>query len=374
MKKPLRNRIECVKLILEAGGDPNIADLHGGVPVEYVRIDSTNCTEEEISQLDQLRDLLDSYAPASNLHEFLEGYDLMGMKEYLKEQKEWCVETGGNMEEEVNAARRGVTPLRCAVSLLLDDVLPATTNEEEGEEIEFTTDDKNRRCQTLRKMIMLLLKYGAYVNITTCANGSEEGACTALHDCVIRTCEYTGNLDDANNLTTAALDLMEMLLKQGKSNPNIPSDDGVTPLYSAMNESLSYGVEDTRRDLCLKVATVLVTHGAKFTPDENSGKPLKNKNALLLHDAARRGSIPVIQFLLHYKDVVGVDIDLPGRQGLTPLHFAARSGKADAAKLLLDAGCHVEPKDDRGKTPLDSAIVNKKQDVVDLLEDYMKGK
>jgi hypothetical protein len=40
---------------------------------------------------------------------------------------------------------------------------------------------------------------------------------------------------------------------------------------------------------------------------------------------------------------------------VTPLHKAAEGGHQEVAQLLIDAGCKVNPKDNRGRTPLDLA-------------------
>lgn len=53
--------------------------------------------------------------------------------------------------------------------------------------------------------------------------------------------------------------------------------------------------------------------------------------------------------------------------GCTALRTAAIFGEYDAAKLLIDAGADVNMKDIVGKTPLDYAIENGHEDIVDLL-------
>jgi ankyrin repeat protein len=68
---------------------------------------------------------------------------------------------------------------------------------------------------------------------------------------------------------------------------------------------------------------------------------------------------------------VHIHPNVQGRQGMTPLQFAARSGKTELVKYLLslpDIDIHVQ--DDRGQTALDAAKVNHKQDVVAMLEPF----
>merc|ERR1719354_542090 len=89
----------------------------------------------------------------------------------------------------------------------------------------------------------------------------------------------------------------------------------------------------------------------------------------VFHEAARRGSVPVFKF---YVEKLGFDPNLKGRQGMTPLHFSARSGKTSIVRWLLseysgDVAVDQSIGDDRGKTALDLAMANKKQDVVEML-------
>ena len=76
-------------------------------------------------------------------------------------------------------------------------------------------------------------------------------------------------------------------------------------------------------------------------------------------------------------ETVGIDPNTIGRQGLTPLHFASRSGQVDIVQWLLAyepragvSGSKVDPslKDDRGKTAIEAARVNNRAAVVSLLE------
>lgn len=57
---------------------------------------------------------------------------------------------------------------------------------------------------------------------------------------------------------------------------------------------------------------------------------------------------------------LGDDLGATDSAGFTPLHFAARQGQAEAAKLLIDAGAPREARNKFGKTPLWVALMNRR--------------
>ena len=54
----------------------------------------------------------------------------------------------------------------------------------------------------------------------------------------------------------------------------------------------------------------------------------------------------------------------------TPLHYVAYEGNPSEAKLLIDYGADVHAKSRDGKTPLDVAIDEKNEDVINFLKQY----
>ena len=85
----------------------------------------------------------------------------------------------------------------------------------------------------------------------------------------------------------------------------------------------------------------------------------------LLPHAANRGKLHAVEFLI--KDV-GADPNLRSRQGMTSLILAARAGKTDVVKLLLQfESLDVDIVDDAGKRAFDYATTNNRQEIVSLL-------
>jgi ankyrin repeat protein len=92
---------------------------------------------------------------------------------------------------------------------------------------------------------------------------------------------------------------------------------------------------------------------------------------LLLHQAARRGELAFVDFLIQQ---LHVDANVCNRQNMTALQFAARSGQLQVVMYLLGLPCiQVDASDSAGQTALDAARVNGKDEVVKVLEEYLKN-
>ena len=72
-------------------------------------------------------------------------------------------------------------------------------------------------------------------------------------------------------------------------------------------------------------------------------------NGITMRNAAFRGSIEEIKQHL----AAGVDVNVKGTGGLTPLHYAARYGRKEVVELLFAKGADVNVKNVDGETPLD---------------------
>lgn len=158
---------------------------------------------------------------------------------------------------------------------------------------------------------------------------------------------------------------------------NVRLPTGETPLHLALAE----GHGD--------VAVFLIRNGA----DVNA------KSAILgtpLHIAAQKGLLDVVQLLLekganpnvtsfmgdtplfwaveesHFTIAkalldAGAHVNAGGLLG-SPLHHAARKGRADIVKLLISRGANVNAKDPGGATPLDVAVMHNQTRVIKILK------
>lgn len=104
---------------------------------------------------------------------------------------------------------------------------------------------------------------------------------------------------------------------------------------------------------------------------KDAGWPIFQHSKQLIHQAARYNLVGFARFLIHG---IGIDPNTPGRQSMTPLQFAARSGQMDMINFLLCLdSIDVMAKDDRGQTALDAALVNDKQDAVAALQQFYQS-
>ena len=83
-----------------------------------------------------------------------------------------------------------------------------------------------------------------------------------------------------------------------------------------------------------------------------SGRPPKVDPMKPIHWAVMRGDEPSFAVELGR----GEDIEVPGAEGMTPLHIAAHHGRVEFDRALLDAGVEVDPFNVWGNTPLWMAV------------------
>ena len=113
------------------------------------------------------------------------------------------------------------------------------------------------------------------------------------------------------------------------------------------------------------MAEVLLQAGANPTLANND----MGEGSTPLHAAAAAGQARLVRLLLATGKLAAV-VNQPGEGGFTPLHLAARRGNADCVAALLEHGAAADALSAQGKTPLDIALVNKRQAVVELLQKH----
>ncbi|HTA45708.1 MAG TPA: ankyrin repeat domain-containing protein [Bryobacteraceae bacterium] len=113
---------------------------------------------------------------------------------------------------------------------------------------------------------------------------------------------------------TSHLDVMRLLIEKG-ADVNIRDSEGASPLDDAVWRGN------------LDAAAIVLAHGARLNePDTQTG-------ATPVNEAAFRGHMEVVRYLLQLHP----DVTIADNRGYTPLQNAIRTGREDAALLLLDA-------------------------------------
>jgi ankyrin repeat protein len=173
-------------------------------------------------------------------------------------------------------------------------------------------------------------------------------------------------LETTNLKTSQLLAILKTLLAAG-SDPNagsIGSDDeedepSLHRVCCALRQAYKQGDQGQGLaviDLLQEAAGLLLGAGAK----------VETATTQLLHEAARRNETNLARFLV---ETLHIDPNGPGRQGMTPLQFAARSGRMEILNYFLSlSSMDVQATDDRGQTALDAARVNHHEDAVAALE------
>ncbi|MGN6618825.1 MAG: ankyrin repeat domain-containing protein [Ilyomonas sp.] len=111
----------------------------------------------------------------------------------------------------------------------------------------------------------------------------------------------------------------------------------------------------------VEVADFLLNKGARAeTRDENAG------NTALM-GVCFKGYKELAEKLIE----AGADINQRNNQGATALTFAATFGHLEIAKMLLEKGADVNASDVRGKSPLDHAIIQENEKMIELLQSYL---
>jgi Ankyrin repeats (many copies) len=150
---------------------------------------------------------------------------------------------------------------------------------------------------------------------------------------VCRTSRHEVETNELENLWG----IIQVLLHSGADvNGGISSDDKANPAALLMGAGADTKDPPLHRAICqiretfksnpTTESSTIFTLSSLITKFVDSGAAISEDTVLLLHQAARFNEVAFAQFLI---DVLHVDPNAKGRQGMTPLHFAARSGQVE---------------------------------------------
>jgi len=84
--------------------------------------------------------------------------------------------------------------------------------------------------------------------------------------------------------------------------------------------------------------------------------------------AAANGRINILELLLGSGRIETVQAQ--DKQGLSALHWAARNGRNNVVKVLVEYGADIDVRNKEGQSPLHTAVVAKRPDTVGVLLDF----
>jgi ankyrin len=183
--------------------------------------------------------------------------------------------------------------------------------------------------------------------------------------------------------STGSAAMIKLLLESG-ADPNAPDGAGETPLMAAVQVGsldsvkalLAAGATLDARDRTFQQTALMV--GVRANHPELVGYLIQQ--GALVNVQTRTGDAPrwvlpnSVPGFGHGIGIVrgglperGSRYLIPGT--MTPLMYAARDGRLESARLLLDAGANIEQADANGITPLLAAVANNHPDLARLLVD-----
>lgn len=329
-KGPPLRRVECAKLLIDAAQGQSekliqCIDNFGATAFDYLDEDDyDNDKEVDLDFILQMKNLLLVKNNQSELIAIIRKHNVDSLKEYLRDSET----KDRNILDEIESTT-GLTPILVAVN----ELLQACDSEQEM---------NIAKSREVLEMIRILIQYG-------------------FDPCAIPQSREMRPKRHFIDVHEQGIPRKEHLLSP-EEHPLHRICVMVSSLYGSKNEDQK--AISKKISLLKDTAILLVEYGVKVCPPTTD---------YLLHDSARRGKLEMVKFLI---EEMLVDPNTKGRQGMTPLHFAARSGKTQVVKWLIQYKPLIPDKnvvvdtfqlDQRGKTALDAAKANEKQDIIDLL-------
>src|SRR5262249_47537911 len=128
-------------------------------------------------------------------------------------------------------------------------------------------------------------------------------------------------------------EIVEFLLAHG-ADPNIPNQNGLTPLEQASSRG---------KETALALVKLLLAHGAQVNPTNATDYRIPP-----LEWAVGSDNLEVVNLLLEH----GASVKAANKNGDTPLHRAASRCDLEIAETLIKHGADVNARITGGSTPL----------------------
>lgn len=359
--------IEAVIMLLEAGADVNVPNIHGDTLLHFaVRYRDKDLVE-----------VLWKYQPNVNISNQRGQTPIF---DAIRTESTKLIEMLLKREADINIKdKEGNTPLGTAIRY-----------------------DKDS--------IQLLLRYRADVNATNRMGETPLFHTIEINDIqkmeILVNADANVNIQDVNGNTALhiATDkgysaLIELLLLKANANVNIVNKWGETPLHKAVSAKSEDAVElllkhqpdiyatNCRHETPLLLAVVkehipIIIHllSEAILPNQNvrngTETNILDKNRIYINMESQNGETPlscaikkenldIVKILLEK----GADVNYVDKKGrhLTPLFSALETENKDIVEMLLEKDANVNFKSQYGVTPFYAAVLIGNQDVVELL-------
>lgn len=151
---------------------------------------------------------------------------------------------------------------------------------------------------------------------------------------------------------------LALLLVESGAELESPDGQGRTPLH----EAVLYGHGTIVQALIDAGADV---HARDKHGDSTLHRASGNRNQEVARSLVKKevDLLAIVGMLLRHS----VDINARNHELVTPLHRAARNGRKALVSLMLENGAEATTTDHRGRTPLDDAIANEDEDIIQIL-------
>lgn len=345
-------RLEIVRVLLEAGANPNITHLEAGsTPLDYAAVKN----ELDIAQL-----LLDHGADARAVNRNgSTALHLAAARGYTSVAR-LLLDHGASI---VALDSSGSSPLDEAAwkgfadtcSLLLDRGASVNAANPETGKTPLNEAASNGQVKAVR----LLLSRGADASIA-----DKSGATPLENAARLNYGEIVSALleeKSAARHSTNAADLLDNAVLEGQSDvASLLIEHGVD--VNAKGKSGSTPLGEAALKGRVELARLLLKHGARVDAADRFG-------STPLHDAALSGNRAVVELLL----AAGAPVNARDREsGATPLYNAASLGHREIVALLLSHGADPNICTNAGSSPLHAAFTNNFPETADLLRSTQK--
>ena len=176
---------------------------------------------------------------------------------------------------------------------------------------------------------------------------------------------WMGDVDIAVLLVSHGADIH----RKTHNYPLTPLNDAVLDGMRAMVEALVTKTGDTRAAKWAPLQATVASGDRQAVEDlldKGADVNAKGERGVALHVAAWKGHKDIAELLI----TRGADVDAKATWGHTPLHIAAREGHKAVAELLISKSVDVNAKTRDGKTPMSLAKEKRHKEIIELLRKH----